>query len=156
MTEWVAVGRVGRPHGVHGAFFVENASTDPARFGVGATVWIAGEAAEVVESKVAGGRPVIRLDRRPERGAELAVPREALPLPGEDEWYVFELVGLEAVEEGGRVLGRVAAVEPGAANDILALDDGRLLPFVEACVLDVDTAAGRIVVAPGFADPLDA
>jgi ribosomal 30S subunit maturation factor RimM len=27
-----------------------------------------------------------------------------------------------------------------------------LLPLVESCVLDVDTGAGRIVVARGFAD----
>jgi 16S rRNA processing protein RimM len=156
VKDLVSVGRVGRPHGLHGAFVVEQASDDPERFAEGATVWMAGEPATIVESKVAGGRPVIRLDRRAERGAELAIPREELPPPGEGEWYAFELVGLEVVEEGGRSLGRVASLDPGAANDVLALEDGRLLPFVDACVLDVDTDAGRIVVAPGFADPIDA
>ena len=44
-----------------------------------------------------------------------------------------------------------------ALVEVLSLDDGRLLlPFVDACVRDVDVAAGTIVVAPGFADPLDA
>jgi len=57
------------------------------------------------------------------------------------------------VEEGGRRLGQVVAVEPGVANDALALDSGLLLPIVEACVRDVDLAAGRILVAPGFSDP---
>jgi 16S rRNA processing protein RimM len=156
VTDWVSVGRVGRPHGVHGAFFVENASEDPERFAAGATVWVGGEPATVVESKVSGGRRVIRLDPRPERGAELAVPRDALPPPDENEWYAFELVGLTVVEEGGRTLGRVAEVQPGAANDVLALEDGTLLPFVDACVLDVDTGSGTIVVARGFADPIDA
>lgn len=156
MSELVSVGKVGRPHGLHGAFVVEGASEEPDRFAVGATVWIGGEPAEIVESKLAGGRPVIRLDRSAERGAELAVPRAALPPPEEGSWYAFELVGLEVVEEGGRRLGRVSDVQPGSANDVLELDDGRLLPFVEACVVDVDTAAGTIVIAPGFADPVDA
>lgn len=157
MTDLVAVGRVGRPHGLDGSFAVEGASDEQSWFAKGAKLRLDGEPAVVISSKRAGGRPVIRLDRPARRGAVLAVPREALSPPVEaDTWYAFELVGLEVVEEGGRPLGRVSAVEPGVANDVLAVDDGRLLlPFVGACVRDVDVGAGRIVVAPGFADPLD-
>ena len=153
MSELVPVGRVGKRHGLDGSFVVEEASEEPERFAEGAELCVGGEPAVVVASKRAGGRPVIRLDRPVERGAELAVPREALPPTGENEWYAFELVGLQAVEEGGRVLGRVTAVEPGVANDVLVLADGTLLPFVEACVGDVDLAAGTIAVGPGFVDP---
>ena len=153
MPELVPVGRVGRPHGLDGSFFVEGSSDDPDRFAPGVQLWAEGEPAVVVASKRAAGRPVVRLDRPVARGAELAIPREALPPAEEGAWYAFELVGLRVVEEGGRALGRVAAVQPGVANDVLELDDGRLLPFVEACVRDVDLAAGTIVVAPGFADP---
>ena len=152
MSELVPVGRVGRPHGLDGSFVVEEASEDPERFTQGAELRVGGQPAVVVSSKRAGGRPVIRLDRRVERGAELAVTRESLPPAGEDEWYTFDLVGLEAVEEGGRALGRVAAVEPGVAHDVLVLENGTLVPFVEACVGDIDLAAGTIVVAAGFAD----
>jgi ribosomal 30S subunit maturation factor RimM len=42
-------------------------------------------------------------------------------------------------------------VLPGVANDVLELDSGLLLPLVEDCVLEVDLAARRVVVAPGFA-----
>jgi len=94
---------------------------------------------------------VIRLDRKAERGSELAVPRESLPPTGEDEYYAFQLVGLEVEEEGGRSLGRVAQVAPGVANDVLELDSGVALPLVEACVRKVDLDSGRIVVAAGFA-----
>ena len=38
------------------------------------------------------------------------------------------------------------------ANDVLELDSGVALPLHEACVLEVDLAGGRIVVARGFAD----
>jgi 16S rRNA processing protein RimM len=143
---------VGRPHGLDGSFFVEQASDDPERFAVGAVLYIAGELAQVVTSKRgSGGRPVIRLDRDAPRGAELAVPREALPPTGEGEYYAFQLVGLEVEEEGGRALGRVAQVAPGVANDVLELDSGLALPLVEACVRAVDLGQGRIVVAAGFA-----
>ena len=142
---------MGKPHGLDGSFFVEHASDEETRFAVGATLAVDGEPAKVVGSKRSRGRPVIRLDRDAPRGAELAVPREELPPPDEGEFYAFQLVGLEVVEEGGRTLGRAAAVQPGVANDVLELDSGELLPLVDACVLQVDLEARRILVAPGFA-----
>jgi 16S rRNA processing protein RimM len=148
----VTVGRVGKPHGLDGSFFVEQASEDPERFAVGAMLRVDGEPARVEASKRSGGRPVIRLDRAATRGAELAIPRDDLPQTGEDEYYAFQLVGLEVEEEGGRSLGRVAQVAPGVANDVLELDSGLALPLVEACVRDVDLEHGRIVIAAGFAE----
>jgi 16S rRNA processing protein RimM len=148
---WVAVGRVGRPHGVRGAFVVEDASDDPTRLAVGARVYVEREPATVVESKRAGGRLVVRLDPRPPRGAVLELPVAELPLPGEDAFYVFQLVGLDVEEEGGRALGRVQDVVPGVANDVLELESGIVLPMVEECVRAVDVEGGRILIAPGFA-----
>jgi 16S rRNA processing protein RimM len=150
---YVRIGRVGKPHGLDGSFVVEDASQDPDRFRVGAVLIAAGEQARVVASKSAGGRPVIRLDRRVDRGTELILPVSELPPAADASYYVFELVGLSVEEQGGRPLGRVRAVEPGVANDVLELDSGLALPMHEECIRDVDLAAGRIVVAPGFADP---
>jgi 16S rRNA processing protein RimM len=153
--ELVPVGRVGRPHGVDGGFFVENPSARAAVFKSGAKLYAAGELATVVASRRgSGGRPVILLDRHVERGAELAVARATLPeLSDEDEFYVFQLVGLTVELEDGRLLGRVREVLEYPANDVLELDSGASLPLVEACVRQVDLAGGRIVVAAGFADP---
>jgi 16S rRNA processing protein RimM len=149
----VLVGRVGRPHGVDGAFVVEQASDDPRRFELGAVLHVGGVPAEVVLSRrVGSGRQAIKLDRAVERGVELFVPRSELPEPDEDSYYVADLVGLSVVEEGDRVLGVVREVHPAPANDALELDSGLLLPLVEDCVLDVDLAQGRVLVARGFAD----
>jgi 16S rRNA processing protein RimM len=152
VTELVRIGRVGRPHGLDGSFVVEEASGDAGRFVRGAMVVVGGDEARVVGSKRARGRPVIKLDREVERGAEIAVRRVDLPPPEEGSFYVFQLVGLVVEEEGGRVLGRVQDVAPGVANDIIEIDSGIALPLHEACVLDVDLDAGRIVVARGFSE----
>ena len=95
---------------------------------------------------------MIRLDRRVPRGAALEIPRDSLAPPGEDEYYVFQLVGQRVEEDGGRPLGIVTDVSPGLANDVLELDSGLFLPMVEDCILEVDLPAGRIVVARGFTD----
>jgi 16S rRNA processing protein RimM len=149
-NDYVPIGRVGRPHGLDGAFAVEEASEAPERFAAGATVYVEGEPVRIVESKRARGRPVIRLERPVARGSQLAVRRSELPPPGPDSYYVVDLIGLAVEEEGGRPLGRVAEVTPGPANDVLELDTGLSLPLVEACVRQVDVESGRIVVAPGF------
>jgi 16S rRNA processing protein RimM len=96
---------------------------------------------------------VVRLDRGVPRGTPLEVERSALPPPDADEYYVFQLVGLEVVQEDGRVLGKVTTVTPGVANDVLELDSGLALPMVEDCVRDIDLEARHILVAPGFSDP---
>lgn len=148
----VTVGRVGRPHGIDGSFVVENASEDARWFETGAALLVDGEPFRVVASKRARGRPVIKLDHDVRRGAELCVRRADLAPPEEGSYYVFQLVGLAVDEEGGRSLGRVREVTPGVANDVLELDSGEMLPLHEDCVLDVDVAGGRIVVARGFSE----
>jgi 16S rRNA processing protein RimM len=147
----VQIGRVGKPHGLAGAFVIEEASDDPERFAVGATLLVGGEAVRVIESKRAGGRPVIQVDRVVERGAPIEIERTDLPQPEEGEYYAFQLVGLEVAETGGVQLGRVTEVSSGPANDVLELDTGLALPLVDACVLEVDLEGGRILVKPGFA-----
>jgi 16S rRNA processing protein RimM len=151
--ELVPVGRVGRPHGIDGAFVVEDASDDTRWFEVGASLHVSGVQATVVVSRRVGrGRRAIKLDRPAERGAELSVLRADLPAPAQDSYYVSDLVGLAVEEDGGRALGTVREVYSGPANDALELDSGLLLPLVEDCVLAVDLAARRILVSRGFAD----
>jgi 16S rRNA processing protein RimM len=147
----IQVGKVGKPHGLDGAFVVEDASDDPERFAAGVTLLVGGESARVVESKRAGGRPVIRVDRDVERGAPVEIERSDLPQPEEGEYYAFQLVGLDVEDTGGSQLGRVTVVSSGPANDVLELDTGLALPLVDACVQEVDLDRGRILVKPGFA-----
>ncbi len=148
----VRIGKVGRPHGIDGAFFVEQPSDDGRWWKTGATFLADGAPVEVITHRRSSGRPVIKLDRPVERGAALEVDRDALPPTAEDEYYAFELAGLPVVEENGRALGSVKVVTPGVANDVLELDSGVLLPMVEECILKVDLEAGRITVAQGFAE----
>jgi 16S rRNA processing protein RimM len=147
----VRVGRVGRPHGVDGAFVVEGASEEEGRFEVGAELLLDGELARVEVSRQVGGRRrAIRLDRPVERGAELSVRRDALRRLPEDTYYVADLVGLDVLDERDQRVGTVRDVLPGPANDVLELESGVLLPLVEDCVREIDLARRRILLNPGF------
>jgi len=150
-TGLVPVGRVGRPHGLDGAFVVERASDDDRRWLVGATILVDGVPAAIeLSRRVGGGRRAIRLDRRVERGAELAVRVSELPPPAPDSYYAFQLVGLTVVDDAGESLGTVVAVHPGVANDNLELGDGSLVPMIGDAVRSVDVEHGRLVVDRGF------
>lgn len=86
------------------------------------------------------------------RGVRLHVPRSALPETGEDEFYVADLVGLEAVLPDGARFGRIAAVSNFGAGDVveLAAADGATLtlPFTRDCFPEIDVAARRVVCRP--------
>jgi 16S rRNA processing protein RimM len=152
MSERVQIGRVGKPHGIDGSFFIEQPSEDERWWKPGARFIAGGHQAEVVAARRSSGRPVVKLDRDVQRGEAIEVERSALPPTEPDEYYAFQLIGLPVVEETGRELGNVRTVTPGVANDVLELDTGVLLPMIEDCVQAVDLEAGSIRVAQGFAD----
>lgn len=89
------------------------------------------------------------------RGLKLHVPRERLPEPDEDEFYLTDLVGLEARDASGAVLGRVKSVQNFGAGDILEIAPAEggptwYLPFSKAAVPEVHIAEGWLLAArPG-------
>jgi 16S rRNA processing protein RimM len=147
----VSVGRVGRPHGVDGAFVVESASEVEGRFEVGAELIVEGVPARVEASRLVGGRRrAIKLDRHVERGVQLSVRRDALPRLAGDSFYVADLVGIDVFDENDAPIGVVRDVLPGPANDVLELENGILLPLVEDCIREIDLPGRRILLNPGF------
>ena len=83
---------------------------------------------------------------------DLFVPRERLPVPGPEEFYHADLIGLRAEDTAGRTVGSVVAVHNFGAGDILEIAPAAgsntvMLPFSTAVVPSVEIAAGRIVVA---------
>jgi len=51
--------------------------------------------------------------------AEVSVPRASLPPLAPNEWYVADLIGLEARDESGKVLGTITTTIDGGAQTLL-------------------------------------
>ena len=85
-------------------------------------------------------------------GALLSVPRDALPPPEEDEFYLEDLVGLAARTPEGDAAGTVKAVVNHGAGDLLELSGvpGRsgilVVPFTREDVPAVDVEGGSVTV----------
>ena len=85
------------------------------------------------------------------KGADIGVPRAALPVAEENEIYYSDLVGLAVMNRQGVRLGLVVKVQDFGAHPVLCITDEageaeRMIPFVGAYVDGVDVAAGRIDV----------
>lgn len=82
------------------------------------------------------------------RGADVAVPREALGEAGEGEAYLVDLVGLEVVDAGGERLGTVESFFETGDTSVMVVKGGRerMIPFVPGYVKSVDREARRITV----------
>jgi 16S rRNA processing protein RimM len=86
-------------------------------------------------------------------GVEIFARRDQLPAPDADEFYYDDLVGLAAVTREGAAVGRVVALSNFGAGDILEIapeggGETLLLPFTRAVAVEIDFAAGRIVIEP--------
>ena len=84
------------------------------------------------------------------RGLRLYIPRERLPEPQEDEFYVTDLIGLAVETAQGEPLGRVKNVQDFGAGDLLEIQPETgaswWLPFTREAVPEVRIGERRIVV----------
>jgi 16S rRNA processing protein RimM len=88
-------------------------------------------------------------------GAEIWVPRSALPRPKPGEYYWVDLEGLAVFTTDGTALGAVSHLFETAANDVMVVrgERERLIPFIlDRYVTRIDLEARRIEVDwdPGF------
>ena len=161
------VGRILRPHGLRGELSVEVRTDDPSeRFATGAALGT--DPAEagpltVTASRWHAGRLLVsfaevadRTQAESLRGVWLTVDAADVPLPEDpDEFHDHQLTGLTVVTVSGELVGTVSdvlhygqpllSVTPAAGT---ARSAEVLVPFVAAIAVEVDLAAGKLVIDP--------
>lgn len=143
------VGRVVKPHGLTGEVVVDLWSEPDVRLAPGTSLLTDDGPLEVVAARPHQGRYLVRFAGVEDRaGAEALRGRTLLaePLETPGVMWVHQLIGAQAVQPDGRVLGTVVAVEPNPASDLLVLDGGGLVPL--RFVTEVDPGARVVVDAP--------
>jgi 16S rRNA processing protein RimM len=175
----VVVGRIGKPHGLHGEVSVEPRTDEPdRRFAAGAVLTTetpAGTpphgpgrltALTVKSTRWHQDRLLVGFEELPDRTAAEAVRGLVLLCPVDEdespddpeEFYDHQLLGAQVVTTDGTAVGELTGILHGA-QDLLQVrttaGEEVLVPFVTALVPSVDVAAGRIVVddRPGLLSP---
>jgi 16S rRNA processing protein RimM len=138
----VTAGRVGKPHGLDGSFYVE---VPQHPLPEGSAVVLADERREIIRRAGTDERPLVRLagieDPRPLRGELMLVEDEL----ADDEWLASQLIGLSVPG-----IGTVSQVIDAPSCSVLELDDGALIPFIADAIRSIDLEAGEIQVNPDY------
>lgn len=161
--EWLIVGCVLKPHGVHGDVVAEIITDFPERLRPGVRFGLGPAEGPVEQHEVHRVRlhkhgwllSVVGLRSRETvegwRGRYLflpALPPEELP---EGYFYEHQLVGLECRDPDGGPLGTVVGLEEGGGQSRLVVERGGrryLVPYVPEIVPAVDLAAGTVTIRP--------
>ena len=159
----VLVGVLGAPQGVRGEIRVKSFTGDPRAIGAYGALTDAAERRLFAIERLKPLKDdllIVKLRGVESReaaqaltGVELFARRAQLPPPADEEYYLADLVGLEACSRDGARIGRVERVMNYGAGDILEIapDEGGetlLLPFSRAVAPIIDLEGGRIVIEP--------
>ncbi|MBM3564041.1 MAG: ribosome maturation factor RimM [Alphaproteobacteria bacterium] len=159
----VLLGRFGAPHGVRGEIRLQSFTSDPLAIAAydgitdkgGARKFkllsVRQQGKDMLVAKVEGVGD--REGAEALNGVELYLPRERLPAPDEDEFYIADLVGLRAETPDGARIGVIVAVRNFGAGDILEVapesgGETLMFPFIKTVVPTVDVPGGRVVAQP--------
>ena len=160
----VAIGEIGRPHGLGGEVRVTPLTDRPERFKTlrECVLWDVTrdrrEPCRVTAARRHGETLVIAIAgcATPEAAAALtgrllAVSEADVLPPPEGHFYPWQLEGCRVLTEDGREVGRVLRVESAPAQDLWVVGDDtheHLVPAVPEIVVDVNVAERRIVIDP--------
>lgn len=157
------MGRVVAPYGIKGWIKIQTFTQRPQDL-LDFPKWLVGREGawqdSIVETaKVHGAVVVAKLEGVTEReqaaglqGMRIAISRDDLPKPADDEMYWADLIGLQVVNVAGVMLGTVSSIFETGANDVLVVEDNveggreRLLPYIAPVIRQVDAAGGTITV----------
>lgn len=158
VPEWLVVGKIVAAFGTKGELRVMSQTDFPERFSAGSKLFVEREElAFTIEScRWQKGQAVVKLigvnDRdRAENfhGRYVRVPGDQLAELEEDQYYLFQIIGLQAVTEDGHELGAVTDVLQTGANDVYVVPTANgelLLPAIGEVIKQVELAAGKLVV----------
>ncbi len=152
-SELLTAGRVGRPHGLDGAFHVVR--PDAELLAGREALFVGGRRLAVTRRVGTAERPILRLEgcsRREDaealRGAALLVPIEEAPALEEGEYWARDLVGCRVVD-GDREVGVVSRMVALPSCEALEVGD-LLIPMVRDAIRSIDVGARRIDVDMEF------
>ncbi len=156
LADPVVIGTIAAPHGVEGTLKVK-ASGSGRHLRKGIEPVVKGERRRILAVRKTPKGFLVNLEDIGDRelagslrGTELLLDREELDVPDEEEFYVGDLVGLEAYDAVGNHLGSVADIFETPAHEVLVVRDEAsaeyYLPFTFEHVPSVDVKERHVVV----------
>ena len=162
MTDRVALGKIGKAHGVHGAFRVWPYADDHERFNelkqVTLTQGAKSVSASVESVRLVPGCVIMQTNaiHTPEEvqiwlGGDVEIEEsQRVQLP-EGKYFHDQIIGLKVETVAGKRVGIIVQVLDSPANDIYVCLDGErehLIPAVPKFVKSIDLKSGKMIIDP--------
>jgi len=154
----VVIGRAAKPFGIKGEIKVTPYTESFEAFLNSRTLTFGESAYKVSGIRIHKGAALVLLEGidSPEAASKLTgnlvrTGEENLPPREEDEYYWFELLGMQVFTVDGRDLGKIDRITPTGANDVLHVEGAYgeiLLPMIDDVVLEVDPENEKMIVDP--------
>ncbi len=163
----IKVGKITTAVGIKGEVKVYPYTDDPERFEELESVYAGDDVMDIDMVRYQKNLVILKFKGVDDRNAAealrdryLTIDRSELRELDEDEYFIFDLIGLEAVDREGNHIGVVSDVIQNTAQDLYEIkkDDGSkyLVPAVYEIVTDIDINSGIMKIAPIdglFGDP---
>ena len=157
--ERIKVGKITSPVGIKGEVKVYPYTDYPERFEELETVQADGDTVEIEKVRYHKNLVILKLKGINDRNAAeamrdkfLTISKDEVRELDDDEYFIFDLIGLEAVDQESRHLGKVTDVIQNSAQDLyeITTDSGKknLVPAVYELVTDIDINSGIMRINP--------
>jgi 16S rRNA processing protein RimM len=156
----VLVAKIIKPHGIRGEMVLESWTDVEGRLENRAAFLLIDRGQVLREIAVESrrfimGKPVFKfagISSRTEaeslRNLELGIPEDELGELQPNQYFIFHLIGMNVLLKDGREAGKVQDVISTDGGDLLELENGALVPFIDEICLDVDLEKKQIVIDP--------
>lgn len=159
-SDWIVVGRFGRPQGLKG-FIRVISFTEPQQNIANYSPWYAElngqwQAIKIVEIEEHNKFILVRIDGYQQRedianltNINIAVQRTQLPDLPRGDYYWHELEGMTVVNKEGLCLGQVAEIFATGSNDVLVVSGEKryLIPYLlDDVIIQIDEKQRQITV----------
>ncbi len=161
MEQLLQVGIISSTHGIRGEVKVFPTTDDVKRYKKLKTV-ILDTGKEQIELQIAGVKffkqfAIVKFkeydninDVEKYKGKSLYVTRENAVKLEKDEYFIADLIGIQAYTEDGKLFGTLKGVIQTGANDvyeIISKEYGEvLIPAIKQCVLDIDIDEKKMTI----------
>ena len=161
--EFIAYGKVLKPHGLSGEVKVLPYSGDTDSFKNFSSLYISKENENPPKLSISRSRKhkntvIVKLesidsidDAEPLKGLTVFIDKSELPEKDDDEYYWFELIGLEVLDTDNNSIGKVKEIIDNTAQPILVIQSNSeeyLVPLVDKFVEVIDLENSKIIVNP--------
>jgi 16S rRNA processing protein RimM len=163
LKDLVLIGHVIRPHGLTGLLRVVSYAQSTETFLLAGSVFLSMDKKEFFEDKVVSAKPhgsvcILKLSHidsidqaEKYKGAEILIKKESLLKEDGDEFFWYELIGLDVYLLSGQYLGVLKNIFTTGGNDVYVVEGQEkefLIPATQQVVKEINIGDKKMIISP--------